>query len=118
MTREDIVPPEASGSRLRPRPRARDRVVPTPEAAGRKKSARGGVVLTLAELAGREHRHPEMLPQTSPWKDKSTALRATHSPTTVRKGGTQGVRTGVTLPRGQGSAGTIPSRLDAATALA
>jgi len=33
-----------------------DRAVPTPEAAGIKKSARGAVAPLLAELARREHR--------------------------------------------------------------
>ena len=94
MTREDGVPPEVSGFRLRPRPEVRDRVVLTPEAAGIKKSARGAVALLLADLARREHRHPEMRPQTSPRKDKSTALRATHSPTTARKGDIQGKGSG------------------------
>ncbi len=74
-----------------------ERVVPTPEAAtGIKESAWGPIALLLAELARREHRHPEMRPQTSPRKDKSTAHRATHSPTTARKRGT---------PKGGGSAG-------------
>ncbi|MGO9578657.1 MAG: hypothetical protein ACLP2P_04510 [Desulfobaccales bacterium] len=62
-----------------------DLTVLTPEAAGRKKSARGGVALLLAGLARREHRHPEMRPQDFPRKDKSTAHRATHSPTAARK---------------------------------
>ena len=62
----------------------------TPEPVGIKKSARGVLVLILADIARREHRQPEMCPQTSPRKDKSTAHRATHSPTTARKGGTQG----------------------------
>ena len=66
MTREDGVPPEASGFRLRPRPEVRDWVVPTPEAAGVQKSAWGAIAFLLAELARREHRHPEMRPQTSP----------------------------------------------------
>ena len=69
---------------------SRDRAVLTPEAAGIKKSARGAVALLLADLARREHRQPEMRPQTSPRKDKSTALRATHSPATATEGGTQG----------------------------
>ena len=94
LTREDGVPPEVSGFRRRPRPEVRDRTVLTPEAAGIKESARGAVALLLADLARREHRQPEMRPQTSPRKDKSTALRATHSPATARKGGTQGEGTG------------------------
>jgi hypothetical protein len=53
-------------------------------------SARGDVALLLADLARREDRHPEMHPQTSTRKDKSMAHRATHSPTTARKGGTHG----------------------------
>jgi hypothetical protein len=52
--------PEVSGFRLRPRPKVRTRAVPTPEAAGRKKSALGAVALLLADLARQEHRQPEM----------------------------------------------------------
>jgi hypothetical protein len=48
--------PEVSGFRFRPRSRVRDRAVLTTEAAGGKKSARGGVALLLAELARRKHR--------------------------------------------------------------
>ena len=63
-----------------------ERGVPTPEAAtGIKESAWGVVAPLLADLARRGHRHPEMRPQTSPRKDKSTAHRATHSPATARK---------------------------------
>ncbi len=58
----------------------------TPEAASIEESARDDVALLLADLARREHRHPEMRPQTSLRKDKSTAHRATHSPATARKG--------------------------------
>jgi len=90
MTRKEEVPPEVSGFRLRPRPEAQGRAVLTPEAASMKKFARGSVALLLADFARRERRHPEMGPQTSPRKDKSTAHRATHSPTTARKRGTQG----------------------------
>ena len=75
MTREEEVPPEVSGFRRRPGPEVRDRTVLTPEAVG------NAVAFLLADLARREHRHPEMRPQTSPRKDKSTAHRATHSPT-------------------------------------
>ena len=82
--------PEVSGFRLRPRPEVRDRVVLTPKAVGIKKSARGAVALLLADLARREHRHPQMPPQPSLRKDKSTVLRATHRPTTARKGDIQG----------------------------
>ncbi len=67
----------------------------TPEAAGIKKSARGAVALLLADLARQEHRQPKMHPQTSPRKDKSTVLRATHSPTTARKRSPQGRGRGV-----------------------
>jgi len=70
-------------------PEVRDRAVLAPEAAGGKKSARGVVPLLLADLARREHRQPEMRPQTSTKQGKSTAHRATHSPTTGRKGGTK-----------------------------
>jgi hypothetical protein len=65
LTREDGVPPEVSVFRFRPRSEVRDRAVLTPGAAGIKKSARVSVALLLAELARREHRHPEMRPQTS-----------------------------------------------------
>jgi hypothetical protein len=64
----------------------RDRTVLMPEAAGGKKSQPGAVALLLAGLAHRKHRHPEMRPQTSRRKDKSTALRAIHSLITARKG--------------------------------
>lgn len=86
--------PEACGFRFRPRSGVWDRVVLTPEAASIEESARGDVALLLADLACREHRHPEMRPQTSPRKDKSTAHRATHSPTTARKGAPMGKFTG------------------------
>ena len=44
-----------------------ERVVPTPEAAtGIKESAWGVVPLRLADLACREHRHPEMRPPDLP----------------------------------------------------
>jgi len=65
-TREDGVPPGVSGFRRRPRSGVRDWAVPTPGAAGIKKSPHGAVVLLLAELARREHRHPELRPQTFP----------------------------------------------------
>ena len=68
----------------------RDLTVLTPEAAGGKKSARGVLALILADIARRKHRHPEMPPKTSPRKDKSTVLRATHRPTMARKGDIQG----------------------------
>jgi hypothetical protein len=45
----------------------------------------GGVVIFLVELARRERLEPGMRPQTFPWKDKSTSLRATHRSTTARK---------------------------------
>jgi hypothetical protein len=67
-----------------------ERVVPTPEAAAIKESAWGVVPPLLAELTRRGHRQPEMRPQTSPLKDKSTALRATHSYATATEGGIQG----------------------------
>ena len=67
-------------------PRVGDRAALTPEAAGGKKSARVGVALILADLARRKHRPPEMRPQTSTKQGKSTALRATHSAATPRKG--------------------------------
>jgi len=50
--------------------------------------------LSLADLARREHRHPHLPHQPSLRKDKSTAHRATHRPTTARKGPTQGESTG------------------------
>jgi len=83
----------------------RDRAVLAPEAAGGKKSARGVVPLLLADLARREHRHSEMRPQTSTKQGKSTALRATHSPTTARKRSPQGYGEGGgkrRSPRGPG----------------
>jgi hypothetical protein len=46
----------------------------------REKSARDAIALLLSDIARRGHRHPEMRARTSPRKDKSTALRATHSP--------------------------------------
>ena len=69
-------------------------MVLTPEAAGGKKSARSAVALLLDELSRREHRHPEMRPQTSHRKDKSTAHRATHSAATARKRSPQGFSRG------------------------
>ena len=55
---------------------------------GIKKSPHGAVAPLLADLAHREHRHAEMRPRAPPRKDKSTALRATHSPATGHKEGT------------------------------
>ncbi len=55
MTREDGVPPEVSGFRLRPRAEVRERTVLTPEAAGAKKSARGVLALLLVDLARGKH---------------------------------------------------------------
>ncbi|MDO9574307.1 MAG: hypothetical protein Q7I94_04855 [Candidatus Contubernalis sp.] len=57
-----------------------------------------------------------MRPKTAPRKDKSTALSATHSPTTTRKGSPQGkggrcnpaTRPGVRQP--QTNAATMPPR--------
>ena len=80
MTREEEVPPEVSGFRRGPSPRARNRALLTPEAVGK------AVALILADLARRVQRHPEMRPQTSTRKDKSTVHRTTHSPATARKG--------------------------------
>jgi hypothetical protein len=40
----------------------------------------------MATLARRGHRRPEIRPQTSPRKDKSTALRATTAPPWPAKG--------------------------------
>jgi hypothetical protein len=59
----------------------------TPGAISIKKSARV-VALLLANTARREHQYPPKPPQPSLRKDKSTALRATHSPATPRKGPT------------------------------
>lgn len=84
--------PETWGFRLRQRSRVRDRAVLTQEAASMKNFARGSVALLLADLAHREHRHPEMRPQTSTKQGKSNALRATHSPTTATEGGHPRVR--------------------------
>ena len=81
MTRKDGVPPELSGFRLRPRPRARDRELQTPEAVG------NAVALLLADLSRREHLH-QNAPLNLPRKDQSTALRATHSAATATEGGT------------------------------
>ncbi len=113
MTWEEEVPPEASGFQLRPRPEVSDRAVLTPGAAGIKKSARGSVALLLADLAHPRHRQPERSAKPFPWKDKSTALRATHSPIAATEGGSQG-KAWVTLPPRQGSAGTITRRPAAA----
>jgi len=84
------VPPRDVGFPAQTKARGRDRVGLTPEMAGIKKSARGAVALLLANFAHREHRHRQMPPQPSPRKDKSTAHRATHRPTTAPKGDTQG----------------------------
>ena len=65
---------------------ARDRAARTPEAAWYPEIGMGVVALPRPDLARRGHRHPEMRPKPSTQKDKSTALRATHSPTTARKG--------------------------------
>jgi len=62
------------------------------------------------------HRHPDLRPKTSPRKDKSAAHRAAHSLATATEGGYPRGKAWVTLPSGQASAGTIPSRPDAATA--
>jgi len=101
MTRKDGVPPELSGFRLRPRPRARDRELQTPEAVG------NAVALLLADLSRREHLH-QNAPLNLPRKDQSTALRATHSAATATEGGTPRGKAWVTWPRGQRSAGIIP----------
>ena len=67
-----------------------ERVVPTPETAGRKNFARGSVALLLADLACRGQLQPKTHPLTSPQKGKSTALRAAHSAATATEGATQG----------------------------
>jgi hypothetical protein len=90
MTRQEKVSPEVSGFRLRPKTRGVGSGRADTKTEGIQKSARGPSPLLLADLACWEHREPEMHPKTSLRKDKSTALMATHSPTTPRKGGTQG----------------------------
>ena len=50
----------------------------------------GAAALTLAELAPGGTGNLRCAPRPSPRKDKSTALRATHSPTTARKRSPQG----------------------------
>ncbi|OGP69986.1 MAG: hypothetical protein A2Y80_04880 [Deltaproteobacteria bacterium RBG_13_58_19] len=52
------------------------------------------MALLLAELARRGHRQPEMRPKPSTNQGNSTALRATQSPTTARKGAPKGRKYG------------------------
>ena len=107
--------PETCGFRVRPRPEVRNRAALTPEAADVKKSAWGAVALLMADLARLEHRHPlKCAPTTSPGTINLRRTGPLTAPPRPRKGCTQRVSAWVTLPCGQGSAGTIPSRPDAA----
>ena len=75
----------------------------TPEAVA------NAVALLLANAARREHRHPEMRPQTSLKQGKSTALGAVTASPRPANGHPKGKGAGVTLLRGQGSAGPSPT---------